>query len=83
MTMDRYLISKLDQKNVIQNYTKILHLVNLTAFENLINIFSKNIISLKLNDSDNSYKFLTHEINNLKKHLTRLIPKTTSPNTLG
>lgn len=43
-----YLISKLNEKYVVQNYTKILHIVNLTNFEKIINIFNKNLNTLEL-----------------------------------
>lgn len=78
-----YLISKINEKSIIQSYTKILHIINLTTFEALIDAFTKNINNFEFDENSNDLIFLTREINNLKKHLIRLIPRISKRNKRG
>lgn len=70
-----FAIIKLEEQKIIENYTKTLHIVNLTEYQEIVRNLNHNFYLLNLKETSTEYKFLKTEFLNLQHTLNSLIPK--------
>lgn len=73
-TNDGYMIIRTSQQPIIDNYTKILHIVNLTKYTDTLETLYQNFHLLNLNPKETNYQMLNRELSNLQHNLNSLIP---------
>jgi len=67
-------ILKLEEIPMVQNYSKIFHIINLGDFNQAISILESNFMKLNLSQSDVGFKILNRELQNLKRNMDSLTP---------
>lgn len=63
---------RLNEKRIIERYNKILHIVNMTQYQEIVETITQNVLSL--DPEPNHKKWLTKEIKNLKDKIKILSP---------
>lgn len=71
-----YSILKLEERPIVDSYSKILHIIDLREFENVLDILKTNIKRISLNDSDSNFNLLEKEMKILERNIKSLIPHT-------
>lgn len=69
-----YTIIKLNEMQLVDNYSKILHIVDLDEYQNLINTIETNIDSLNLQETNPNSLLLVKELEHLKQNYETIIP---------
>lgn len=75
LTTNGYAVVKTHEKLVVENYTKILHIINTTQYTSALGTIYENLNMLKLDRTDGNYKLLQSEIETLKRSIKSLTPK--------
>lgn len=74
-TENGYTIFKWNEKPIVESFTKILHLVNLTEYNELITLIEFNINLLNFESNDDNLKLLQRELKSLKHNYKMIIPQ--------
>lgn len=72
-----FALIQLEEIKIVENYNKILHIVNITEYRETIEKVQNNMNLLQLDTTDTDYKILIREISNSQRTLDSLVPKIT------
>lgn len=74
-TNNGYIIQKLEEKLIVDNYVRFVHVINLEEYVKITNVIEANIKSLQLNTVDVNLELLQRELFQLRENINTIIPR--------